>query len=140
MTREIKPSLGDMRIVGDFQCNKVQTCTERIQQLRRAILVHSYLYYAMHRQIISDKEFDDKAYELVQLQRDYPYLSKAVPYEYEAFKDFDGSTGFDLPYQNPAIREIGMTLYIDYVSRTGTSMGSHRWHEWKGFGYSNGRR
>lgn len=75
----------------------VQTTPERINQLRRMLVIHSALYYVFDTPILTDKEFDTFAYELVKLQKENPKISKSVKYEYEAFKDFDGSTGFDLP-------------------------------------------
>ena len=84
----------------DFQLNDLQTCGERINQLRRQLMLHSYIYYELGLNIINDFEFDAQAYKLVALQTEYPKVAHAVPYQREAFKDFDGSTGMDLPYQH----------------------------------------
>lgn len=74
-----------------------------ILQRRHQILVHSYLYYHYSISLISDKQFDDWAKELAQLQIDNPQLSEKVFYYKDAFKGFDGTTGFDLPYTDPRI-------------------------------------
>ena len=88
----------------------MQTTAERINQLRRMLVIHSSLYYVFGLSILEDKEFDKLAYELVGLQKKYPKASKVVVYEYKAFKDFDGSTGFDLPIWTPEAR--GKAEYI----------------------------
>jgi hypothetical protein len=75
----------------------VPSVTEKIQQRRYQMLVHSYLYYELGENIISDYQFDYWAKELVDLQEQYPEESKQARY-YEEFIDFDGSSGFDLPY------------------------------------------
>lgn len=99
----------------DFQLDDTQSCGDRIQHLRMRILVHSYLYYELDQNILSDREFDALAYELVELQTKHPEVSEAVWYERDAFRDFDGSTGFHLPYkQNEVIQQIAQIL-IDTV-------------------------
>jgi hypothetical protein len=94
------------------------TITELINRRRMQMLVHSYLYYQLGESIISDYDFDYWAKELVDLQRDYPEESKQVRY-YEEFKDFDGSSGFDLPYSMPNIQKIGNRL-LDYSRNKNT--------------------
>lgn len=74
-----------------------------ILQRRHQILVHSYLYYHYNVSLITDKQFDAWAKELVQLQADNPQLSEKVFYYRDAFRNFDGTTGFDLPYADPRI-------------------------------------
>lgn len=74
-----------------------------ILQRRHQILVHSYLYYHYNMSLVSDSQFDAWAKELVQLQADNPQLSEKVFYYRNAFRGFDGTTGFDLPYTDPRI-------------------------------------
>ena len=50
--------------------NKEAEIYELIQQRRLQLLVHSRIYYVLNNNIISDKQFDDFAKELVQLQKD----------------------------------------------------------------------
>lgn len=82
-----------------FQGQQLQIA-EKIQQRRLQILIHSNLYYAHDKNIISDSQWDKFAMELVELQKKYPDISRKVRYADE-FKDFDGSSGADLK----AIRE-----------------------------------
>lgn len=63
------------------------------------MLVHSCMYYEMNTSIISDELWDRWARELVQLQKDYPEESRQVIW-YEAFKDWDASTGAFLPLKD----------------------------------------
>lgn len=87
----------------------IQTITEKIRQRRYQMLVHSFLYYQLGESIVDDHTFDRWANELVGLQEKYPRESKKARY-YREFKDFDGSSGFDLPYSMPNIQAIGYRL------------------------------
>ncbi len=77
---------------------------ERIQQLRLLMLVHSCIYYEMDQNVVSDKNWDAWAKELRKLQADYPEISKQVGW-YEAFKDWDASSGAFLPLKDPWVIE-----------------------------------
>lgn len=79
-----------------------QTIAEKIRQRRLQLLVHSFIYYDLNENIISDDKWSQWATELVYLQNEYTEISKNVIY-YDTFKNFDGSTGFDLDYRNPDI-------------------------------------
>ena len=69
---------------------------ETIQQRRYQLLIHSCIYYELNQNLISDKKWDEWARELRDLQNKYPDISKRVTL-YEAFKDWDASTGAFLP-------------------------------------------
>lgn len=71
-----------------------------IKRRRRQILVHSYIYYVLNDNIISDEQWSRWAEELEQLQKDYPEESAEVEL-YEVFKGFDHSTGANLDFDNP---------------------------------------
>lgn len=73
--------------------------SDRIQRLRLMLLVHSCIYYELNQNIISDKKWDELARELVKLQAEYPELAKEVIW-YDAFKDWDASTGAFLPLKD----------------------------------------
>lgn len=73
---------------------------ELIQRRRLQLLVHSCLYYEMDINLVSDRQWDIWAKELVQLQEQYPSISENVIY-HNAFKDWDASTGAFLPLQDP---------------------------------------
>lgn len=88
-----------------------------ILRRRRQILVHSCIYYRLNESLITDSKFDEWAYELVKLQKENPEEANSLPYA-EAFKGFDGSTGFNLPYGEPKIVEIALRL-INYKNIRG---------------------
>lgn len=69
----------------------------KIQQRRLQILVHSYIYYELNDNVISDDKWSLFAKELCILQKSFPDIAKKVPYD-KIFKDFDGSTGMNLKY------------------------------------------
>ena len=72
---------------------------ELIQQRRLQLLVHSCIYYHLNTNIIPDSKWDEWAKELVQLQKQYPEISEQVIW-YDAFRDWDASTGAFLPLEN----------------------------------------
>jgi hypothetical protein len=82
---------------------------ELINRRRRQILVHSFLYYQLNESIISDHTFDMWCKELVELQEKYPHIAEKGVFARE-FKDFDGSSGFDLPFHYPEIQNTGYRL------------------------------
>lgn len=88
-----------------------------INFLQRFIIVHSYIYYELDDNIISDKEYDAKSRELVKYKNVYPDLWKTSEY-YEQFGDeYNGSTGFTLYHelndkQKTIIRVIANMRYI----------------------------
>lgn len=98
------PDLGDHKVI---PVNYTPTIEERILQRRMQMLVHSYIYYECGTSIIADAKFDKWAYELRDLQQEYPEESKRVKY-YSQFKDWDGTTGFNLPYK--AVQHIAERL------------------------------
>jgi NAD-dependent DNA ligase len=86
------------------------TTVERIEALRRQILIHSCLYYVYDSPIIGDIEYDKRARELTRLQREHPEEAKQGVYA-EAFADFSESvTGFNLPIRNEWV--VNKALYI----------------------------
>ena len=56
------------------------------------MLVHSYIYYELDQNIISDGTWSRWAVELVKLQEQYPDIAAEVEFADE-FKDWDGSSG-----------------------------------------------
>ena len=71
-----------------------------INRRQRQILLHSYIYYDLDKNIISDHVFDKWCFELVDLAKDNPYENKQSEF-YNDFINFDGSTGMDLCYKQP---------------------------------------
>ena len=74
-----------------------------IQKRRLQLLIHSCIYYELNSNIIDDKQWDTWARELVKLQADYPEISEKVCL-YEAFKDWDASTGAFLPIRSVEVK------------------------------------
>ena len=72
---------------------------EKIQRRRYQMLVHSYIYYEMNENLISDSQWSSWAMELVELQANYPDIAKQVMYA-EDFEEWDGSSGAFLTYSN----------------------------------------
>ena len=87
----------------------------KIQQRRYQLLVHSLLYYELDFSLISDHTWERWGEELVELQRNNPEVSKKVIF-YDAFKDFDSSTGFDLPFRDKQIVNIAYRLLMSRES------------------------
>ncbi len=82
----------------------------RIDELREMLHAHSYAYYMMNEVVITDHEWDEMARRLVELHVQYPH---AIPQGYEAeyFKDFDGSTGFNMPWTDH-IRQLAEKMVL----------------------------
>lgn len=72
---------------------------EKIQRRRYQMLVHSYIYYEMNENIITDSQWSSWAMELVELQDKYPDIAKRVIYAND-FANWDGSSGAFLTYSN----------------------------------------
>ena len=71
----------------------------KIQRRRYQVLVHSYLYYEMNENLISDSKWSAWAVELAELQSKYPHIANKVPYDKD-FIDWDGSSGAFLDYKD----------------------------------------
>lgn len=82
---------------------------ELINRRQRQVLVHSFLYYQLGTSIIDDYTFDQWALELANLMKDNKETAKKSEY-YTYFIDFDGSSGFDLPFAHPDIQSTGYRL------------------------------
>ena len=85
------------------------TIAAKIQQRRYQILVHSLLYYELDINLVSDAKWAEWGKELAELQSVYPDISSRVIFA-EAFKGFDGSTGFHLPYKDEQVVNIAYRL------------------------------
>lgn len=72
------------------------TILEYIDYLQRYIILHSYIYYELNDNIISDKQYDEKARELVKYKNEYPDLWKQSMYYKQFGDDYTGATGFTL--------------------------------------------
>lgn len=93
-----KKSNGEMYM----KFHKPFSIVEQIQLLQRWILVHSFAYYELNENIVSDFKYDDNAKQLAELKRKHPEDFERSRY-YLYFHDFcseeDGTvntSGFDL--------------------------------------------
>ena len=81
----------------------------KIRQRRSQILVHSYLYYHLNHNIISDDKWQQWANELAFIQNKYKKYIK-IDFFDNAFKGFDGTSGYYLPYTDPYVIKIANLL------------------------------
>lgn len=87
-----------------------QTTAEKILQRRRQVLIHSIIYYRLDASYVPDAIYDRWAHELVELQKFHPEVSESIPYHLDAFRDFTGDTGFDLPLHDMVAIQTAMKL------------------------------
>ncbi len=92
----------------------------RIEYLQRRVLVYSYLYYNLSISCITDKAFDCISKQLVQYQSNTPVeIAKQTQYYY-IFKNFDGTTGFDLfSLLKPKHKQIIECIALQISNRSG---------------------
>lgn len=79
-----------------------------IKRRRLQMIYHSYIYYHLDTNVVSDDLWQAWADQLTQLQKDHPECCNIDTYDYE-FKDWDGTTGMHLPHSGI---ERGMATYI----------------------------
>lgn len=82
---------------------------ELIQRRRLQILVHSCIYYAYNENLVTDNTWTQWAIELEELQTQHPEIANEVRWA-DAFKDFDHSTGYSLPFEEIGIRSKAIQL------------------------------
>lgn len=82
--------------MNDPMVNQVQTLSEKIKQRRSQMLVHSYLYYELDQNIVSDDKWQQWADELVELQKQ----KTKIGFYDDAFADWSGASGAFLPFEN----------------------------------------
>ena len=91
----------------------------KIQQRRYQVLMHSLLYYDCDVTVVSDRQWQEWAQELVKLQTDNPEIAEQVIFA-DAFRNFDANSGFDLPYRDGQIVRAAIRL-IQYSISQGNS-------------------
>lgn len=87
----------------------------KIDWLQRFIIVHSFIYYELDSNIISDKEYDSACKKLVKYKEDYPDLWKSSEYYKQFGDEYNGATGFTLYHdlndkQKAIIRSIAYSI------------------------------
>jgi len=96
----------------DPKVNSVQIVSEKIRQRRIQMLLHSYLYYVIDDTIISDDKWQQWADELVELQKQ----KSDIGFYDDAFRDWSGSTGMHLPFDQWVIDRANKYIKGDYSS------------------------
>lgn len=91
------------------------TTQEYIDFLQRFVIVHSYIYYELNNNVVSDKFYDEKSKELTKYKNEYPELWKSSMYYKQFGDDYNGSTGFTLyhdldEHQKEIIRNIAYSI------------------------------
>lgn len=71
--------------------------TTKISYLQRRIIVWSIMYYEHDESCVSDFEYDSVSHQLAALQKEATQEEFEKSTYYYAMRDFDGSTGFDIP-------------------------------------------
>ena len=87
----------------------MQTIAEKIKQRRAQMLVHSYIYYKLGDNIVSDHQWQQWADELVVLQNKYPH---PVGFYDVVFASWDGSTGYHLPHDEWVVNKANYILRL----------------------------
>jgi oligoendopeptidase F len=87
---------------------------EAIARRRRQMLVHSYIYYELDDNVISDDVWQKWATQLAKLQAKF---GKRIGFYDKAFADWDGSTGFHLP-RDGNVERVARRLLQDTIART----------------------
>ena len=96
----------------DYKTMSVEEIRELIKRRRFQVLVHSFIYYRLNDNIISNETFNQWALELIDLQSLYPEISKEVEL-YNAFCSFTnvGDAAF-LPLDGDAQLESRATQLL----------------------------
>lgn len=89
----------------------------RIDFLQRFIILHSYIYYELDNNAISDKMYDEIAKELVAYREKYPDLWTRSMYYKQFGDEYNGATGFTLYHdlddrQKEIIRSLVRPEYL----------------------------
>ena len=70
--------------------------TTKLSYIQRHILIHSVIYYVRDTQVIPDLIFDDLMSKYMDVKSNCLKSEIRASQYYYCFKDFDGTTGFDL--------------------------------------------
>lgn len=111
MSTGTNTSIGPMNIQKAGVNMTSEQIAATIKQRRLQLLVHSCIYYEFNQSIVDDVTWVKWAIELEQLQMAYPVISDKVEWA-EAFKDFDHSTGYNLPVRDPWVMRKARQIMI----------------------------
>lgn len=97
----------------DIDNLSVSEIKSKIRQRRSQMLVHSYIYYVLDDNIVSDDTWQKWANELTDLQNTYPKLSKIDFYDRE-FATWNGDSGAFLPLNDNYVIHKSMQVYNEF--------------------------
>ena len=83
----------------DFSSNPYMSDAAKISFLQRRVLVASICYYQFNGSPISDYTYARISYQLLRLMKKADKKEVERSDYWYVFKDYDGSTGFDLSYK-----------------------------------------
>lgn len=86
---------------------------EYIHRRRRQMLIHSFIYYRLNDNLVSDNIWQKWANQLRKIQEKYPQWKKIGFYD-DAFSDWNGDSGAFLPLGDPWIYIKAMKLLKRY--------------------------
>ncbi|RLA62567.1 MAG: hypothetical protein DRQ78_07880 [Epsilonproteobacteria bacterium] len=87
-----------------------QTVPERIKQLRTLMLIHSYIYYKLHSNIVSDDLWQMWANELRDMQKEH---GEEWGWYDEDFKNWSGDTGMHLTFDSWVISKSHYVIAVN---------------------------
>lgn len=90
---------------------------QQIEYLRKKLLVHSIIYYRLNESIVTDEKWAQWALRLEALTKDNPKEAEFA-FLHEEFKDFDHSTGYNLPLETPWAVKKALDL-VEYYKNHG---------------------
>lgn len=94
----------------DPKVNPVQTLSEKIRQRRIQMLVHSYIYYVLDTNIITDDKWQQWADELTELQK----RKMDIGFYDDVFRDWSGATGMHLPFDDWVVKRARKYVKGDF--------------------------
>lgn len=92
----------------------------KISFLQRRIIIYSIMYYQYNESCVTDAYYDSISKQLVELQNSCDPEEFRKSTYYYAMYDFDGSTGFDIPFR-----------LTKYDNKYLTKLASHIYDLWK---------
>lgn len=91
------------------------TMQDLINYTQRKIIVHSYIYYELNDNVISDREYDDLCKKLVALKNEHPDLWRSSEYYKQFGEDYNGATGFTLYHDLDEHQKTIIKSIINYA-------------------------
>lgn len=96
----------------------------KISYLQRRIIIYSIMYYQYNGSCVSDRFYDCISKQLVKLMGECSGAELQQTQYWYAMYDFDGSTGFDIPYRltkqdRKYLEHIANMVYTKWKSESG---------------------